>query len=746
MTPTTLEQSYHYCEGVARREAGNFYHAFQVLPRSQRRAMCALYAFLRLTDDLADETGETPAKRTALADWRSSLTAALAGEYRHPVFRALHHTVTRFGIPRAYLDEVLNGVEGDLEPVRFGTFAELYRYCYRVASAVGLACIHVWGFDDDRALVPAEQAGIALQLTNVLRDLPEDLRRGRVYLPADELARFGCDPERLRRDPGDASFRAMMQFQVERTRGYYDAAEGLMPHLSPAGRAVFQVMLRTYRGLLDEIERRDYDVFAGRVRLSGWRKAALVVQALPVRMGWTAAKARPLQRAGFGPHVLIVGGGLAGLSAAVALAPRGCRVTVLESRSRLGGRASSFTDTATGQLIDACQHVSMGCCTNFAHFCRSVGIGHLLAPQPTLSFMTPDRRVSRFGADPLPAPLHLARAFARAHYLTAAEKVRIAYGLFCLRLTDPDADPPFLPWLERHGQTPNVIDRFWGLVLVSALNETVDRIGLRYARKVFVDGFLRHPRGFEVQVPTVPLARLYGDELAAWFARHGVELRLNAGAETIEVADGRVRGVRLRTGKTVTADAYVSAVPFDRLLDLLPADVVARHPTFHHLKRLEPSPITSVHVWFDRPVMELPHVVLIDSVGQWVFNRGEVASGEHYLQVVVSAARQFRGLGRDEVQWRVIEELRRLFPAAAGAEVKRCRVVTEHAATFSAVPGVDRWRPGPVTPLPNLFLAGDWTDTGWPATMEGAVRSGYRAAEAVLRQHGVVTRIVRPDL
>jgi squalene synthase HpnD len=747
MRPTTLEQSYRYCEGVARREAGNFFHAFQVLPRAQRRAMCALYAFLRLTDDLADEPGETAAKRAALAQWRLSLTAALAGEYRHPVFRALHHTVSRFGIPRVYLDEVLDGVESDLEPVRFATFAELYRYCYRVASAVGLACIHIWGFDDDRALLPAEQAGIALQLTNVLRDLPEDLRRGRVYLPADELARFGCDPERLRRGPDDPSFRAMMRFQVERARGYYDAAEGLMPHLSPAGRAVFQVMLRTYRGLLNEIERRDYDVFAGRVRLSAWRKAALVVQALPVRLGWTVSKARPLQRAGFArPHILIVGGGLAGLSAAVALAPRGYRVTILESRNRLGGRASSFTDAATGQLIDACQHVSMGCCTNFAHFCRTVGVDRLLAPQPTLFFMTPDRRVSRFGADPLPAPLHLARAFACAHYLTAAEKARIAYGLLGLRLADPEADPPFLPWLERHGQAPATIDRFWGLVLVSALNETVDRIGLRYARKVFVDGFLRHPRGFEVSVPTVPLARLYGDELTAWLAHHGITLRQNAGVQSIDVTDGRVSGVRLRSGETLTADAYASAVPFDRLLDLLPADVVAHHPTFHHLKRLEPSPITSVHVWFDRPVTELPHVVLIDSVGQWVFNRGEVAPGEHYLQVVVSAARQFRGLGRDEVQRRVIDELRRLFPLAVAAEVKRCRVVTEHAATFSAVPGVDRWRPGPVTPLPNLFLAGDWTDTGWPATMEGAVRSGYRAAEAILRQQGHEVRIVRSDL
>src|SRR5271168_5387809 len=165
-------------------------------------------------------------------------------------------------------------------------------------------------------------------------------------------------------------------------------------------------------------------------------------------------------------RVLVVGAGLAGLALATALAPRGFRVTLLEARNRLGGRASSFTDAATGQLIDACQHVSMGCCTNLAHFCRTVGIGHLLRTEPTLYFMTPDRCVSPFFADRLPAPLHLMRSFLRSHYLSLSEKARIAWGLFRLRHESTDADPPFLDWLRRHGQSPRTIDRFWGLVLV----------------------------------------------------------------------------------------------------------------------------------------------------------------------------------------------------------------------------------------------------------------------------------------
>lgn len=445
-------------------------------------------------------------------------------------------------------------------------------------------------------------------------------------------------------------------------------------------------------------------------------------------------------------RVLILGAGLAGLAAAGPLASRGYRVRVLESRNRTGGRAGSFTDAATGQLIDACQHVSMGCCTNLAHFCRDAGIDHLLAPQRRLYFMTPDGRVSPFGADPLPAPFHLTRSFLTAHYLSLSEKVAIARGLAALRFTPPDDDRPFREWLDANGQTPRAVERFWGVVLVSALNEEPDRIGLKYARKVFVDGFLKHPRGFQVEVPTVPLGTLYGGELDAWLSRRRIELSLNQAARRLEIAENRVVAVELRSGERLTADWIVSAVPFDRLLELLPADVVERTPCFANLRRLETSPITSVHLWYDRPVCSLPHVVLVGCVGQWLFNRGETSPGEHYLQVVVSASRTFRGLGHDEVQRRIVEEVRTLFPSAASAEPRRSRVVTEHQATFSAVPGVDRWRPSQTTPVANLFVAGDWTATGWPATMEGAVRSGYLAAEALLAREGRRVRLVQPDL
>ncbi len=283
--PRSRAESYAFCERLARREAGNFYHAFRLLPRPQRRAMCALYAFMRVADDLSDGPESIPEKRALLDDWRRQLDRALAGSYEHPLYAALHHTVATYGIPPQYLIDVLDGVCMDLEPVRYDTFADLYPYCYRVASAVGLCCIHIWGFERPEAKCYAESAGIAFQLTNILRDLAEDAARGRVYLPREDLVRFGYTEDQLRRGERDDNFRRLMRFEVERARSYYEAARPLAGLLRPAGRAVYLVMSRTYRGLLEAIEKRDYDVFSARVRLSRWHKLWLALRALPVRWG-----------------------------------------------------------------------------------------------------------------------------------------------------------------------------------------------------------------------------------------------------------------------------------------------------------------------------------------------------------------------------------------------------------------------------------------------------------------------------
>jgi phytoene synthase len=285
MTPS-LAESFRYCETVARRQAANFYPAFRVLPREQRLAMCALYTFMRIADDIGDDDAPLQHKTRSLDDWRRGLHAALHGELTHLSHAALAETVRAYKIPVQYLDDVVDGVAMDLGPVQYETWEELRGYCYRVASAVGLACIYIWGFADARALDHAEQAGYAFQLTNILRDVKEDADRGRVYLPADDLRRFGYTPAELRAGVQNAAFRDLMRFEIARAHALYDAGLELAPLLAAPGRAVFLMMARTYRQLLGEIEARDYDVFSSRVRVSAWKKLRFALGVLPVRFGW----------------------------------------------------------------------------------------------------------------------------------------------------------------------------------------------------------------------------------------------------------------------------------------------------------------------------------------------------------------------------------------------------------------------------------------------------------------------------
>lgn len=278
-----LSSSWNYCRRLTRRARSSFPIAFRLLPPPKRDAMTALYAFFRVTDDLADGPGKPSEKRRALADWRTGLRLAMDGYYSHRLHAALHHVVVTFGVPPEMLESVIDGAEADLDPVRFDTFAELYPYCYRVASSVGIACVHVWGFrqpsDREPAIALAEQAGIAFQLTNILRDLREDRECGRIYLPAEELARFGCSPDRWERPESSAPFRELMRFQVARARDFYRRSEPLADRLTPEGRAIFHAMSGLYRRLLEEIERRDYDVFTRRVRVGKLAKLRVLASA-----------------------------------------------------------------------------------------------------------------------------------------------------------------------------------------------------------------------------------------------------------------------------------------------------------------------------------------------------------------------------------------------------------------------------------------------------------------------------------
>lgn len=283
--PPALFESYAYCRSLARR-AGNFYFAFWSLPADQYWAMCALYGFTRLVDDAGDEPGIAVEQRSAaLQRWRADLTAALAGDVsRHLVFPALLDTVRKYRIPHEYLYSLIDGIELDLQPVSYATFSDLSRYCYHVAGVIGLCCIHIWGFTDERARQAAIVCGEAFQLTNILRDLREDYANGRCYLPQADMSQFAYTLDDLANAVRDERFRRLMAFEVQRARELYARGGEVSQYLSPAGRPVFDTMVKLYRGLLDEIERRDYDVFSQRVRLSTWKKLRFAAGGILQRM------------------------------------------------------------------------------------------------------------------------------------------------------------------------------------------------------------------------------------------------------------------------------------------------------------------------------------------------------------------------------------------------------------------------------------------------------------------------------
>jgi squalene-associated FAD-dependent desaturase len=460
-------------------------------------------------------------------------------------------------------------------------------------------------------------------------------------------------------------------------------------------------------------------------------------------------------------NVIVIGGGLAGLAAGVALADSGCRVRLFEQRPYLGGRATSYA-LPNGEHVDNCQHVTLGCCTNLGDFYRRVGSAGKIKFFDRLLFLDPQGRTGVMQAGILPAPAHMTGSFLAFAPLSLQDKLCIARALATILFAGgqpKDAYPPAQPvsmlaWLQRHKQTPRAIDRFWRVVLVSALNEELDRTDARFGIDVFWKAFLKNSTGYRMGVPSVPLAELY-DGCRIAIEKKGGELILRSPVRTLCFKNGALAAVQFDGGREELADAFVLAIPQDRLNELLSAEIRAANPALAHLEKFKASPITGVHFWFDRQVTSEPFITLLDTQTQWIFNKtalygmqeiSEPKPGGQYLQLVISASYDLLKKSREEITELCLKEVRQALPAARGAKLVKATVIKEATATFSPEPGVDQWRPEQETRTPGLFLAGDWTATGWPATMEGAVRSGYLAAEAVLRSAGSPQDFLVPDL
>jgi squalene-associated FAD-dependent desaturase len=464
-------------------------------------------------------------------------------------------------------------------------------------------------------------------------------------------------------------------------------------------------------------------------------------------------------------NVIVIGGGLAGLSASVALAEAGWRVRLFEQRPFLGGRAASYV-LPDGEHVDNCQHVTFGCCTNLEDFYRRVGAGNKIQFFNRLILQDPQGRRGEMHAGFLPAPFHMIGSFLAFSPLALKDKLCIARAFYSILQSGghpPDLDGParisMLEWLQRRKQTPAAISRFWRVVLVSALSEELDRIDARYGIDVFWKAVLSNKNGYRMGVPSVALGDLY-DGCRAAIEQKGGEVVFRSPLRGLRIENGKLVAVLFGEAREESADAYVLALPHLVLSDLLPESLKQSDTALGNLDKITVAPITGVHFWFDRQVMTEPFLSLLDTTTQWIFNKSALyatpngasaapssakASGQ-YLQLVISASYDLLQKPRQEIIDLCLAEVRHALPAARDANLLKATVIKEAAATFSPQPGVDRWRPMQQTSVGGLFLAGDWTATSWPATMEGAVRSGYLAAEAVLRAAGEPKHFLQPDL
>lgn len=450
--------------------------------------------------------------------------------------------------------------------------------------------------------------------------------------------------------------------------------------------------------------------------------------------------------------ILIIGGGLAGLAAAVQLAQAGDRPVILETRRKLGGRATSFDDARSGTVLDNCQHVLMGCCTNLQDLYQRLGVLDSIEWHDTLHWLREDGGVDSLGASRLPGPLHRAGAFLGMKLLNRAGKREVRRACWALLRMGVSGrmnwtERTFRDWLDEHGQTDRTRTLFWDPIIVSACNLDCEHVAAVHGIQVFQEAFLPSRFAGSMGLPSVPLRDLY-DPAESIIADAGGSIEFGRSVRSITFGEHGVEGVVTNEGPR-PASRVISTVPPDRLSKLVPERWKERDRRLQHLDDFGTSPILGVHLLLDAKVFEYPHMVLPGHEVHWIFNKGCNAEGQQHLHAVISAADDWMHLDEAVIAERVFETLCTAVPAARDRSIVNVRSVKEKRATFAATAEIEPKRPcsAPSTigtrggDAQGLFLAGDWCATGWPATMEGAVRSGYLAAEAACGSGGLV-----PDL
>lgn len=438
-------------------------------------------------------------------------------------------------------------------------------------------------------------------------------------------------------------------------------------------------------------------------------------------------------------EVVIVGGGFAGLTAGVALAAVGRRVRLLEQKPHLGGRARSFVDSTTGTVVDNGQHIFMGCFHKTLEFLRTIGTLDNIQFQPALrlNFIEPGGGQSKLECPTVSPPWHLVSAVIRSRSFRWGEKWGILrLGRVCANSHSAGETAEWSTvdqWLKQFGQPDRLRDGFWNLLCTAVMNEDPEVASAQLFVRVLKLALFGSREDSRVGLASRGLSECYVGPARDFIAARGGRVEIGRDVTRIHISEGACRGVQLAGGEKIEADEVISAVPWYELARLLTGDILRSEPSFAKALTLRPSPIVSINLWFDRPITELDFAALRGTNIQWLFNKGNIFRSEkNYVSVVISGAYEQADRAKEDLVQMAVRELAELLPASREASLVHSLVIKERFATFSPVCGVDRARPGARTPVKGFFLAGDWTATGLPSTIESAVQSGYAAAEAVL--------------
>ncbi len=444
------------------------------------------------------------------------------------------------------------------------------------------------------------------------------------------------------------------------------------------------------------------------------------------------------------------------MSAACALAEAGFRVQLVERRGYLGGRASSYLHPGVNEVIDNCQHVLFGCCTNLIGFYKRIGSAERIHWTSEMTMIEPGGRrsvlgPSRLGPLTFPAPLHGAFSFLRAKAFSLKDKIALGSAMRAMMrpTATKDSGESLGDWLRRHKQTEGALNRFWRLVIASALNAEIDEIAVPYAAKVIRELFLNSAQAGSMGMSRVPLSELYAGVIP-YLEERGGSVRLNTHVEGAAWDERAGKWTIYTRNGELISDFVIFALPFEAIQKLLPHLPVeeGKETLARQIEQHTHWPICSVHLWFDREITELEHAVLLDREIHWMYNQSKLQTGRggHYIELVVSATRTFAALPREAAIHLALSELAEFFPKVKEAKLEKAALIKEVHATFGVPPGIDAARPRAVSPWPNLFLAGDWVQTGWPSTMESAARSGHLAAEELGFAAGEPLKCFEPDL